>query len=105
MRGLAGYGRYDDAPQLVGCPRAHSDMTPCIARDGAICLAGDTPKANGVCVGCGANPRELLHQLDQETGGHLNRIVAGHPPSVRAAAAATALAARVLEVTEPQARR
>ncbi len=30
------------------CPRAHSDMTPCVIKDGA--LAADD---GGVCVGCG----------------------------------------------------
>jgi hypothetical protein len=33
-------------------------MTPCIARDGALALAGD-----GVCVGCGVDPREELRDL------------------------------------------
>lgn len=54
----AGYGRYRDDPDHVGCPRAKSDMTPCIARDGALALADD-----GVCVGCGGEPRPLLIEL------------------------------------------
>ena len=61
MRGLEGYGRYDDDPEHVGCPRAQSDMTPCIARDGATALA-DGGK-HDVCVGCGANPADLLRDL------------------------------------------
>lgn len=53
-----GYGRYADDPNYVGCPRAKSDMTPCVARDGASAQADD-----GVCVGCGANPANLLRDL------------------------------------------
>lgn len=59
MKGLAGYGRYDDDPGHVGCPRAKTDMTPCIARDGSVCLASDPE----VCVGCGASPGRLLREL------------------------------------------
>lgn len=44
----------------IDCPRAKSDMTPCIARDGHLALS-DPPKA--VCVGCGATPRDLLVDL------------------------------------------
>lgn len=35
------------------CPREKSDMTPCIARDGSIAVAGK------VCVGCGASVKGL----------------------------------------------
>lgn len=37
------------------CPREKSEMTPCVARDGAYAVADD-----GVCVGCGQRPSELL---------------------------------------------
>jgi len=60
-RGPLGYGRYDDAPDHVGCPRAQSDMTPCAARDGD--LAVDD---GGQCVGCGAKPADLLRDLVRE---------------------------------------
>lgn len=55
---IEGYGRYDDDPTHIGCPRAKTDMTPCVARDG---LHGcdDT----GVCLGCSHEPAELLTQL------------------------------------------
>ena len=33
------------------CPRAKSDMTPCIIKDGDVAFADD-----GVCVGCGWKP-------------------------------------------------
>lgn len=39
------------------CPREKSDMTPCIARDGDMCMLEDK-----TCVGCGANAIELLEQ-------------------------------------------
>jgi hypothetical protein len=55
-RGLLGYGRYPDGH--VGCPRAKTDMTPCVARDGR--PAQDDP---GDCVGCGAFPADLLVEL------------------------------------------
>lgn len=51
-----GYGRYDDGH--VGCPRAKSDMTPCVARDGHTAQADDGPR-----VGCGANAADLLTEL------------------------------------------
>lgn len=28
MKGPHGYGRYNDDPEYVGCPRAKTDMTP-----------------------------------------------------------------------------
>jgi hypothetical protein len=58
MKGPAGYGRYDDDPNHVGCPRARTDMTPCIARDGCLALTDD-----GHCVGCNARPARLLTEL------------------------------------------
>ena len=56
-KGLLGYGRYNDAPDHVGCPRAKSDMTPCVARDGQHAVADD-----GKCVGCGFFPADLLKE-------------------------------------------
>lgn len=58
MKSVGGYGRYGDDPGHVGCPRAKSDMTPCVARDGRLAQAD-----NGVCVGCGEQPAELLVEL------------------------------------------
>jgi len=59
-RGICGYGRYNDDPGTVGCPRAQSDMTPCIARDG-----GEALTDNLCCVGCGQAPQQLLDELTQ----------------------------------------
>ncbi len=58
MKGLLGYGRYDDDESYVGCPRAQTDMTPCVARDGRLACADD-----GLCVGCGHHPADLLEDL------------------------------------------
>lgn len=58
MKGVDGYGRYDDDPDLVGCPQAASDMTPCVARDGTRAQADD-----GRCVGCSGQPATLLAVL------------------------------------------
>jgi hypothetical protein len=59
--GPLGYGRYGDDPSHVGCPRAHTDMTPCVARDGK--HAADD---GGACVGCGKHPADLLTALVRE---------------------------------------
>jgi hypothetical protein len=55
---VEGYGRYQDDPNHIGCPRAKSDMTPCVARDGK--LAADDW---GYCVGCMSHPADLLTEL------------------------------------------
>jgi hypothetical protein len=68
MKGICGYGRYDDDPNHVGCPYTghakHPDMVPCIARDGSLALADATKESPvRVCVYCGHPPRELLQEL------------------------------------------
>lgn len=50
-----GYGRYPDGH--IGCPRAKTDMTPCVARD------GDLAAEIGTCVGCGQHAANLLTEL------------------------------------------
>lgn len=57
MIGPLGYGRYDDDPEHIGCPRAKSDMTPCVARDGV------NASSHAQCVGCGADVAGLLVEL------------------------------------------
>lgn len=59
-----GYGRYDDDPLHVGCPRAQSDMTPCAARDGSSAVAD-----NERCVGCDEHPADLLRDLVRAVTG------------------------------------
>lgn len=62
-KGPAGYGRYTDAPEHVGCPRARSDMTPCIARDGSTALSSGGHGHLPVCVGCAQTPANLIFEL------------------------------------------
>jgi hypothetical protein len=64
-KGVCGYGRYDDDPQIVGCPRAKSDMSPCLARDGRIAL-WDSTEQHSQCVGCSADPFDLMVELKRE---------------------------------------
>lgn len=61
MKTVGGYGRYDDDPTHVGCPRTKSDMTPCVARDGALALSNE-----GDCIFCYKDPRKLLQELRHE---------------------------------------
>jgi hypothetical protein len=58
MNGPLDYGRYTEDPSHVGCPRAETDMTPCVARDGQLAVADD-----GLCVGCREQPASLLRAL------------------------------------------
>lgn len=93
MAGPGGYGRYKDDPRFVGCPRARSDMTPCIARDGAIALDD-----LGSCVGCGRQPHGLgglLQDLRHEVTGD------SPAPVTLPDHAANKLKALVWQVTEP----
>lgn len=95
MRGVGGYGRYDDDPNHVGCPYAKSDMTPCIARDGRTALANEGSGSRvQVCVGCVNKPGDLLRDLVLESG---------HAVGDRrdAYGQADALRDLVREVTEP----
>lgn len=64
MTNIGGYGRYKDDPEYIGCPRAKSDMTPCIARDGSPALADDLR-----CVGCDMDPMLLLVELRNKVTG------------------------------------
>lgn len=89
--GPAGYGRYNDSPEHVGCPRAKSDMTPCIARDGHTALADDN-----VCVGCGSDPLALLEQLARAAGLSTERHTEMDEPAM-----ADLLKSVVWDVTEP----
>ena len=80
---ILGYGRYGDDPQHVGCPRAKSDMTPCIARDGHLALAGEPFGGRRDCVGCYAKPADLLAELETANQAGERVIYAGNPASGR----------------------
>ena len=47
-----------DSKDIISCPRAKSDMTPCVVRDGRVACAND-----GFCVGCGIDPADELKLL------------------------------------------
>lgn len=51
-------GPLDNVSGEIDCPRAKTWMTPCVARDGQHACADD-----GVCVGCGEHPADLLRDL------------------------------------------
>lgn len=68
-KGPAGYGRYNDDPEHIGCPHAKSDMTPCIARDGSLALTAGERGRLPVCVGCDRTPAQLIGEL--KTACHL----------------------------------
>jgi hypothetical protein len=69
MKGLCGYGRYDDDPEHIGCPRASSDMTPCVARDGHLAMTDWDDLDNMIaCVGCGITPWEALVEIKKAAG-------------------------------------
>jgi len=97
-RGPAGYGRYNDSPEHVGCPFAKSDMTPCVARDGAICLSPSQDAPNAVCVGCGHAPSYLLADLAEEYEPARRQSV-GEPAVIAARFAELVRAATAVPVT------
>jgi len=72
MTSPGGYGRYGDDLGHVGCPRAQTDMTPCIARDGSTALADVADGYGQTCVGCNHSPRVLFAELAREVGRGVN---------------------------------
>jgi hypothetical protein len=58
MNTVLGYGRYADDPTHIGCPRARTDMSACVARDGSTATLDDA-----TCAGCRADPADLLRDL------------------------------------------
>ena len=91
MKGPAGYGRYDDDLAYVGCPRARSDMSPCVARDGRRALDADE-----VCVHCASSPEDLADELAEAYGPARELLATGDPVTL-----AGKFAAMVREITEP----
>jgi hypothetical protein len=94
--GPCGYGRYDDDTSWIGCPRAKTDMTPCIARDGHTAMT-----ANLICAGCRGRPGELIRELAD--AGIEPAVEFIKPRSIRPSAATVAdkLAEIVRDCTEP----
>ncbi|MCV7174903.1 hypothetical protein [Mycolicibacterium sphagni] len=87
-RGICGYGRYDNDPDWVGCPRAKTSETPCIARDGHLAL-GDRS-----CISCDARPWALLRELRR--AGAVQ-----YPDPSQSSAAADKLRDVIREITTP----
>jgi hypothetical protein len=70
MTDAEGYQLAEDLKQLVFvrtgllrhqlvCPREKSEMTPCVARDGGMCVVFTTAR-QAICVGCEADVEDLL---------------------------------------------
>lgn len=49
----------------IDCPRAKTWMTPCVARDGATALSDHDDIRPLTCIGCSADPRQLLLDLSE----------------------------------------
>lgn len=92
MKGPAGYGRYDDDPEYVGCPWARSDMSPCVARDGHLAL-----DVEDLCTGCANGPGYLIEDLAGEYEPARELLARGDPVTL-----ADEFALAVREATEPR---
>ena len=90
-KGPAGYGRYDNDPEYVGCPYARSSRSPCIAREARLALGGDM-----ACRGCALSPEELAEELAEAYEPARALLTAGDPVTL-----ADEFAAAVREATEP----
>lgn len=103
VRGIAGFGRYDDDQDHVACPYAQSDMTPCIARDGNTALGGEYGLSR-TCIGCWSDPKALIGEL--AAAGYAPAATVALPPGAgelpdEAAAWALILTGMVRTATEP----
>jgi hypothetical protein len=98
-KGPLGYGRYGDDPEHVGCPRAKSDMSPCIARDGAVALTEPSDFGPAECVTCAGDPHGLLAELVTELSPH--GVVESSPDPMTAGQAANSLRELVRRATDP----
>lgn len=61
--GPAGYGRYDDDPEHVGCLWARSSESPCVARDGRLALDEAPDGDERTCLGCVRELRDMIEEL------------------------------------------
>ena len=48
------------------CPRAKSGMTPCVLRDGEICVTESYHGRHRICVGCGVPADPILAERGRE---------------------------------------
>jgi len=70
VKGPAGYGRYDDDPRHVACPRARSSRSRCVARDGRTALDDAPAGEDRFCHACANDLQTLVEDL-----------TAGYPPA------------------------
>lgn len=97
MDGPAGYGRYDNDPRHVGCPRARTSESPCVARLGREALmyrTGNDP--DPLCRHCAHDLQDLVEDLAAEYPP-----AAGLPVLEEPEALADEFALMVREATEP----
>lgn len=94
--GPAGYGRYDDNPQAVGCPRARTARSKCVARDGRQALENAPPGEDRICRGCAHDLFEMIEELAREYPP-----AAGLPVLDEQEVLADEFALMVREATEP----
>ena len=49
---------------VIDCPRAKSEMTPCVARDGVLATCRD--QEGEICVGCEMRVAEMFQELVEQ---------------------------------------
>lgn len=94
--GPAGYGRYDDDPG-VGCPRARSARSRCVARDGREALDPAPDGEDRICHGCAHELQTLIEELAGEYPPAAGLDVLGEQEVL-----ADEFALTVREATEPR---
>lgn len=95
--GPAGYGRYEDDPEAVGCPRARSYRSRCVARDGRQSLDSAPDGEDLLCHGCAHELIELIEELAAEYPPAAGLDVLGDQEAL-----ADEFALTVREATEPR---
>jgi hypothetical protein len=95
--GPAGYGRYDDAPEAVGCPRARTARSRCVARDGRQALDSAPAGEDLLCRGCAHELIVLVEELAAEYPPAAGLDVLGEQEAL-----ADDFALTVREATEPR---
>lgn len=95
--GPAGYGRYDDDPEAVGCPRARTPRSRCVARLGRQALDPAPYGEDLLCHGCAHELLFLIEELAGEYPPAAGLDVLGDQESL-----ADEFALAVREATEPR---
>ena len=94
--GPGGYGRYLDDPEAVGCPRARSYRSKCVARDGRRSLDEAPDGDERLCRGCAHSLPEMIEELAGEYPPAAGLDVLGEQEAL-----ADEFALAVREATEP----